>query len=197
GGKNIGVSAVETADINNDGRADIITADADPSGSGFTGFTVTQWTGSGANLAVASQGNFSTGDGIQYQSVALGYRKNDGTFVTFNNDSQTDVLLGTNSGIFGSNNTLHSQFVVFQNQTPTMPTGRNVEFLKTELTVTEGSALDVTVVRGTASTGQVLVPFSAGGTAVQGGPSVKNGDYAITDPPYQSQTITFGPGEFQ
>jgi uncharacterized repeat protein (TIGR01451 family) len=190
-GANISAIPIDAADVNGDGRADILTVDLDPGGTGFTGFTVTEWTGMGAALAVARQTNFSTNDGIACQSIVLGYDQNDGTSVNFNNDSGVDVLIGTAATISGT--PAHSKFAVFRNTTPFVPTGRNIEFVRTNLNVSEGDPLSVKLVRGSDSTGQAAISFSVGGTATQKGYEAngQTADYEITDPPNQTQTVVF------
>ncbi len=189
-GKNINANAIVAADLNGDGRPEIITTVDQPGTltvDGFIGYIVTRWTGLGATLAVEGQDNFTIGDGIDYAALAVG---------DFNGDALSDVLLGTSSTIFGA--TQHSQFAVFLNTTPTLPalpTGRQVQFAQTALNITEGTELDVNVLRGTASTGQVVAYFSVSGTAVQAGAKVKSADYSITEPPQQSQAIVFAEGE--
>lgn len=106
-----GAQQIGTADFNHDGKADIVTVDYNVSG-----FTITQWAGSGASLTVARQDAISGKDGLFYNAMTLGYSKADGTFVTFNNDTNVDVLIGTSSQIYDStNHTEYSQFLVFQN----------------------------------------------------------------------------------
>ena len=101
-----GGNALETADVNNDGRPDIITTDYTKSG-----FTVTQLSGTGSALTLARQDRFAA-DGIPYSSLALGYRTLAGTYQSFYGTPNIDVLLGTTVSISGS-----SQFVLFKNLT--------------------------------------------------------------------------------
>lgn len=186
---------IDTADVNGDGRADIVTLTDVGGASSFAGFTVTQWSGMGANLAVASQDDFAT-NFISYQCIALGYTKNDGTFVTFNEDPQVDVLVGTTSQ-FQSPAPPHSQFLVFPNTTTAIPTGRDIEFARTKLSVNEGDDIQVTVLRGSDGTGEVHAVFFLSGTAFEKGYEAKGQtpDYEITDPPNYTQTVVFGPDE--
>ncbi|HXS69883.1 MAG TPA: FG-GAP-like repeat-containing protein, partial [Candidatus Polarisedimenticolia bacterium] len=106
-----GVQAIDSADFNNDGKADVATVDYSDSG-----FTITEWTGIGASLAVARQDYVPSHDGLFYDAITLGYMKTNGTFATFNNDTNVDVLIGTSSQIVGTGNSRYSQFMVFQNQ---------------------------------------------------------------------------------
>ncbi len=204
GGNRIDALTIAAADLNGDGQPEsVVTPAMDPGGTGFTGFVITQWASTSGTLT-ATQTKFPTNDGIEYQSLTLGYAKNDGSFATFNNDSQTDVLIGTSADIFGSNNTTHSQFALFENTTPTIPKGNKLDFTKTQFDVAEGDELDVTVVRGSDSTGKVTEYFSTftpSGTAVLDGYQAKGqqADYLITDPAYglsQAQPVVFQDGEF-
>src|SRR6185312_2611708 len=68
------------------------------------------------SLAVARQDYVSTQDGVFYDAIALGYVKTNGTFATFNNDTNVDVMIGTSSQFVGTGNSRYSQFTVFQNQ---------------------------------------------------------------------------------
>src|SRR6185503_3629894 len=79
---------INSADLNSDGRVDVVTADYSDSG-----FTVTQFGGTGAALGVARQDTV-LGDGLFYDALALGYTTTNGAFATFNNDTNIDVLLG-------------------------------------------------------------------------------------------------------
>ena len=188
-GINIRAIAIEAADLNGDGRIDIVNS-VDVGGTilvnGYSGIIVTRWMGTGANLAIEGQDIFPTNDGIHYSAVAVGDQ---------NGDTQTDVLLGTDSTIFGA--TVHSQFVVFQNQAPTVLTGRAVQFGTIDGEVGEGDTIQIPVLRGSDSTGQVLVYIQFGGTALQyyGGAN-KNADYQLIDPP-AGQPITFAEGEYR
>ena len=103
---------IDSADLNKDGRVDVVTADYSDSG-----FTVTQWAGNGAALGVARQDTV-LGDGLFYDALTLGYTKTNGAFTTFNNDTNIDVLLGSSSQIFNPTdpNSKASQFLVFRNQ---------------------------------------------------------------------------------
>src|SRR5208283_3817423 len=92
---------------------DMVTADGSELEGGFT---VTQWSGTGASLAVAEQDHFIA-DSHYYNSLALGYKTANGAFVTFNNDKKVDVLIGTSDVLYDANNNPYSQFVVFQNDT--------------------------------------------------------------------------------
>ena len=111
-----GGNSVEAADVNDDGQPDILTTDYSKSG-----FTVTQISGTGTAIAVARQDRFAA-DGIPYNSMALGYETRGGSFTSFYDDGNVDVLLGSSVEISGS-----SQFVIFKNlagltQTPkTLP----------------------------------------------------------------------------
>ncbi len=197
-GVSIAATAIAAADFNGDGRMDIATlidapgSNADPNG-GITGFTVTRFTGAGATLAIEKQDNFSNGGIAFINSLAVGYIKADGTLATFNNDSHPDVLIGDTND-FHDTTPAHSEFFLFQNTTNTIPNDNSVSFETPNVDVVEGNELDVTIQRGTTSTGQVLVSFQVSGTAVQAGTGVKNPDYSITSPA-QSQTVTFAVGE--
>lgn len=73
------------------------------------------------------------------------------------------------------------------------PSGKVIEFGDTEYAGVEGAVITVTVLRGTDSTGQVVVPFQVGGSAVPFTPGAKTYDYKI-DPP--ALLLTFHEGEF-
>ena len=186
-GERIGALATEAADLNGDGRPEIINVVDVPgtmSTNPYSGFVTTRWTGTGATLAVEGQDTFNTGDGVSYSALAL---------ADPNEDTQPDVLVGTSATIFGT--TMHSQFAMFTNGTPSIPGGRKVQFTQTSSNAAEGSEVDVTVTRGTESTGQLLAFFTVGGTATQGRVGDKKADFSITDPA-EAQPVVFADGEY-
>jgi len=109
-----GILTLEAADLNGDGRVDIVTVDYAFLDQVDPGFMVTEFSGIGDSLAVARQEDFP-GDGPAYVSLALGYKSTNGTFTTFNNDAKIDVLLGTGQNVYGADNSVHHQFLVFKN----------------------------------------------------------------------------------
>ena len=188
GGVNIGANEIEAADFTGAGNFGVVTPDIDTT-SGSTGFLVTQWTQSGGTLTAARQDVFA-GDGHSYSSLVIGYAKTSGTFVTFNNDPLADVILGSSAVTSGS-----SEFLLFRNIGDSTPTsGRDLNFQKATYDMSESGTLDVTVTRGVGSTGQILAPFTFGGTAVEGGTGSKTADYAITAP--ADQVVTFGTSDY-
>jgi uncharacterized repeat protein (TIGR01451 family) len=86
-----GVTSIRTADANGDGRADIVTSDYADSG-----FTVTEWTGSGSSLAVLRSDHFPA-FGPFFNAMTLGYAGTNGGLVTFNKATLPAVILGTTS----------------------------------------------------------------------------------------------------
>jgi len=116
-----GIVALDAADLNGDGRVDIVTVDYKYLDNVDPGFMVTEFSGTGDSLAVASQEDFPA-DGPAYVSLALGYKSTNDTFITFNNDAKIDVLLGTGQNIYAAGNSVHHQFLVFKNTTvPMLP----------------------------------------------------------------------------
>ena len=103
------------ADLNGDGRVDLVTTSSE-----YSGFTVTEWSGTGANLAVARQSDFA-GDNY-YTSLAFGYKTTNGTLVTFNNDAKVDVLLGSSYVLTDISSNKYSEFAIFQGQAGTIGT---------------------------------------------------------------------------
>jgi uncharacterized repeat protein (TIGR01451 family) len=110
GSSQVGITAITTADMNNDGRADIVTSDYFVSG-----FTVTEWTGTGNTLAIGRQED-SPAYGPPFNTLTVGYKDNTGTLVTFNKDTKTDVLLGTTSFLYLNNSPQHAVYL-FTNTT--------------------------------------------------------------------------------
>ncbi len=116
---NTGVQDMAAATLSNSNRSDIVTVDYVDSG-----FSVTSFSGAGDSLAVAEQVSFPA-DGTFYNCLTLGYNTPANTFATFNDDTNIDVLLGTSSDLFGTDNQPHSQIIVFQNTTPGGGNGGN------------------------------------------------------------------------
>ncbi|HEY3854471.1 MAG TPA: FG-GAP-like repeat-containing protein [Verrucomicrobiae bacterium] len=84
-----GINAIDAADLNGDGRAEVVTADYADSG-----FTVTDWSGTGDMLAISGQEHFPALTS-SFSSITLGYKPSNGAFTTFNKDTNIDVVLGT------------------------------------------------------------------------------------------------------
>lgn len=148
-----GVQAIDSADFNNDGKTDVATVDYSDGG-----FTITEWAGAGASLAVARQDYVSSLDGIFYDAITLGYVRTNGTFATFNNDTNVDVMIGTSSQIFGAGNSKYSQFTVFQNQGSSDTGGGNV-LPATTLAVgpiNPGEAIDFSATQPSTAAGLVV-----------------------------------------
>jgi uncharacterized repeat protein (TIGR01451 family) len=118
-----GIVRLDAADINGNGLVDFVTIDDPLVDQAGPGFTVTEISGVGTNLDEASQTDFTNAlvnNGyLSYSSLVLGYKSTNGTFVTFNNDPRVDVILGSGQNIYGADNTVHHQFLVFQNTTGT------------------------------------------------------------------------------
>lgn len=107
-----GAQQIDTADFNGDGRTDVVTVNYSVSG-----FTITEFSGSGSSFALARQDNIPGKDGIFYNAMTIGYTGTNGSFVTFNNDTNVDVMIGTSSRIFDPvARVQYSQFLLFQNQ---------------------------------------------------------------------------------
>jgi len=179
-GKNIDALRIDAGDLNGDGRPEIVGQVFVPGTmtvDGFSGCIVTRFSGTGVSLAVEGRENYSIFPAVSYRAVLVGDQTGDG---------QNDVTIGSDA-IKG--------FAVFPNAAPSVPTGRKVQFAQTAINATEGEELDVTVLRGSDSTGQVLAFFTTGGTAVQGQPGDKKADYNITDPA-NAQPVVFAEGEY-
>jgi uncharacterized repeat protein (TIGR01451 family) len=118
-----GIVALAAADINGDGRVDVVTIDYDLVDQSYPGFMVTEFSGIGTNLAMARQTDFPTplvnSESLSYHSLTLGYKTANGTFITLNNDPRIDVVLGSGQNIYGADNSVSHQFLVFKNTTGT------------------------------------------------------------------------------
>ncbi len=114
-----GIVRLDTADILGDGKTDFVTIDYPLVDQNYPGFTVTEITGTGTKLGIASQTDFHTplvdSTFLSYDTLVLGYKSTNGTFATFNNDKNVDVILGSGQNIYGVGNTISHQFVVFEN----------------------------------------------------------------------------------
>ncbi len=114
-----GIVKLDTADIDGNGQLDVVTIDDKLLDQLNPGFTVTEISGVGNNIAVTHQDDFPA-DGPSYTSLALGYKSAYGTFINFNNDKESDVILGSGQNIYAADGSEYHQFVVFKNTTGTI-----------------------------------------------------------------------------
>jgi uncharacterized repeat protein (TIGR01451 family) len=149
-----GILTLEAADLYGDGQVDIVTVDFAFLDQVDPGFMVTEFSGLGDSLAVARQEDFP-GDGPAYVSLALGYKSTNGTFITFNNDPKIDVLLGTGQNVYGADNSVHHQFVVFKN---TAAAGTTLPPTSVQIigTITPGGPIQFSAAQSSTASGLIV-----------------------------------------
>lgn len=111
----------------------------------------------------------------------------------------TGLTLGLNNTLYGTTNNggAHAIGTIFKVTSDSLIpplAGTNVQFGAAELSGTEGDVVRVPVLRGTESTGGLIVYFTLGGTASAPIYPEKNPDYTISDPP--SNYVTFAEGDY-
>jgi uncharacterized repeat protein (TIGR01451 family) len=175
------INAMAVGDINGDGITDVATIDY--TDRGFTGFTVTEFTGTGPNLSVLREDQFSAA-GVFYNSILLGYNADNGAFVTFNKDTNIDVILGTTSSIYDSKNVPHHQIAVFKNVSgglglDTLPPTT----LRLTGTITAGAPIHITATQTSDATGiAVRIQYTTTPTNEASWTDLLNGGYLKLQP---------------
>lgn len=135
----------------------------------------------GASYPYPNEARFATGAGARALTITDHNIDNKFDLVVANDDSnQLSILDNGGTGGGGGGDPI--------------PDGRVVQF-GTINDADEGDLVEVPVLRGKDSTGQVLVFFNFGGTALQSfGGANKNADYELVDPP-AGLPLTFADGE--
>ncbi|HEV7403164.1 MAG TPA: choice-of-anchor tandem repeat GloVer-containing protein [Chthoniobacteraceae bacterium] len=178
-------------------------------GSELGGFGPSQLlVGPDSQLYGTASGGGANGNGLIFQLTPAGTYTELYPFSHIDEDTFTNadgvapgagLTLGLSNTLYGTtiNGGAHAIGTIFKVTSDSLIpplAGTNVQFGAAELSGTEGDVVRVPVLRGTDSTGALIVYFTLGGTAIAPIAPEKNPDYTISDPP--SNYVTFAEGDY-